>query len=578
MPRSEALVPLTQGVLGVLHREQRKRMYAERPDIWALDILGAEMWSGQVEIVMSVVKNKNTMVAAGHGVGKSWVTSVLACWWIDTHEIGKATVLSTAPSTSQVRNVLWKSIQNMHSLSKKRYEKYRHNLKRGLSTEGLPDHPLPGRITTQATWKTDDGIPIGFGRTPPRGREGDSFQGIHGNVLAIADEAVGCSEDMIQTLANNTSNMNDRRLLIANPTNPASSMGQTWHDEKASKAWERITISVLSSPKFTDEHKTLRADTLADMVDQTYVDDKKLEYGEDSANYKARVLGQWALDTGMILFPIEVLETGKETVVIPDENGKVHFGFDVARSEKGDYSFIYMAREGWVYQTRAWIPDEETGEGDWIDFETPIKTEVRGIQVRFIDSWRGLPFQPLHNGQGQRVESGANERVDALVREWQVDQLRVDADGMGSLMIDAMFDVMRDDYEYEIIEMHSNDPSPNRNAHYNNRAFQYSELARKMRQGTIDIDPADTKLIEQLGGIEYKIANGFAESILIEKKSELRKRGIKSPDAADAAWYAVANIDHLFESEQVGTRIDLDVDAQLAMDGFDHEGFFAMEF
>lgn len=573
MPRSEALVPLTQSVLGVLHREQRKKLYAERPDIWALDVLNIELWSAQVEIALAIVANKNTMVAAGHGVGKSLLTAVLACWWIDIHPIGQATVLTTAPSTSQVRNIIWKSMQSMHRLAKQRYDKYRHNLKRGLSTAGLPDHPLPGRITTQATWKSDDGEPIGFGRTPPRGREGDSFQGIHGNVFAIADEAVGVSEDMIQTLANNTSSASDRRLLIANPTNPQSAMGQTWHDEKASKAWKKITVSVLNSPLFTEEHKSLRPDTVKYLVDQSYVEDKKLEYGEDSANYKARVKGEWALDTGMILFPVEVLETGKETVVIPDEDGETHFGFDVARSEKGDHSYIYMARPGWVYQTREWV--EEIG--DWIDFDEPIKTDVRGVQIRYVDSWRGKPFQALHNGQGQRVEGGANEDVDALVREHQVKQLRVDADGMGSLMIDAMFDVMRDDYEYEIIEMHSNDPSPNKNAWYNNRAFQYSELARKMRQGTIDIDPEDTKLIEQLGGIEYKIANGYAESILIEKKSVMRARGIKSPDAADAAWYAVANIDHLFEEEQIGTRVELDMDAQLEYEN-ETSGFFAMEF
>lgn len=559
MSEARALTPLLDGVLGVLQREQRRKTYRTRPELWAWDMLEIEFWSGQIEISDSVVQNKNTMVAAGHGVGKSLEVSVLACWWIDTHPLGEAMVLSTAPSTSQVRNVIWREMQNLHRKSRQRHDQYNYNKKRGLSTAGLPDHALPGRITTQATWKTDDGIPIGFGRTPPRGREGDTFQGLHGNVFAIADEAVGVSEDMIQTLANNTSNENDRRLLIANPTNVMSHMGQIWHDPQKSKAWKRITISVLDSPMFTEEWKSLRPETIKNLTDKSYVEDKKLEYGEDSANYKSRVLGQWATDSGMILFPDEVLEVGKETMVVPDEGDEVHLGFDVARSEKGDHSFVYAARHGWVYEVGKW---EMTEDGfDWVEHETPVRTNKRGIQVRFLDTWRGLPFFPLHDARGRRTSEGANERVHSLMHEMGATQLRIDADGMGSLMVDAMIDIYRD--EYEIFEVRSNDPSPNRNAWYNNRAFQYSELARRMRQGEIDIDPEDSKLLEQLGGIEYKIANGFAESILIEKKSEMRKKGVKSPDAADAAWYAVANLDHLFDGEMPGTRIELDIDAQL---------------
>jgi hypothetical protein len=571
------LTPLLDGVLGTLQREQRRKIYSRRPEVWSLDVLGIEMWSGQVHISRTIVENKNTMVAAGHGVGKTLLAAVLACWWIDTHQIGEARVLTTAPSTSQVRNGVWNEIQKLHRLSRQRWEEYRRRVNAKLPIEGYPDHSLPGYITTQATWKTDDGQAIGFGRTPPRGREGDTFQGIHGNVFAIADEAVGVSEDMIQTLANNTSNANDRRLLIANPTNPRSHMGKTWHDPEISKAWAKLTISVLDSPMFTDEHKRLKPETIRYLTDQTYVDDKKIEYGEDSANYISRVLGRWAMESGMILFPDEVLEIARETVVVPDPDGVMTLGFDVARSEKGDYSFIYSMQPGKVFRTKEWVVGADGG--DWVDLPKPVDTGKRGFYVRHLDHWRGIPFQPLHNGQGQRVQGGANERVDALMRENGARQLRIDADGMGINMVDAMFDVMREDYEYEIIRMKSNDPSPDKNAWYNNRAFQYDNLARLMRQGLIDLDPEDVTLFDQLGAIEYKFASGTAESMLIEKKTELRRKGIKSPDAADAVWYAMADVSHLFEEEPVGSRVELDIDRQL-VDDYDptESSFFSMAF
>lgn len=573
----QKILPLLDGVLGVLQREQRKKTYAKRPELWAYDVLGITLYSKQIEVAHSIVFNHNTMVAACHASGKSFLVAILACWWIDIHPIGEARVLTTAPTTSQVRGIIWREIQKLHQLSRQRHDEYNRLKKRGMSTEGFPDHALPGRVTSSATWRSDSGLELGSGRTPPRGREGDAFQGIHGGVFAIADEAVGVSKEMIDTLGNNTTDDDDRRLLVANPTNPQSQMGIIWHDPIKSSAWTKISISVFDTPKFTGEDKNLPPETVKNLVGHTYVEDKKLEYGVDSANYKARVLGQWAMDSGMILFPDEILELSKEVIVISDEEDAVHLGFDVARSEKGDHSYVYMAQEGWIYETGMWVPDASEGGGDWVDFEKPVKTGRRGVRIRYVDTWRGLPFQPVRDLKGNRTnELAANERVDALMREWGATELRIDGDGMGSLMIDAMNDILAEDYWYEIISVRSNDQSPDRNAWYNNRAYQYSEFARRCRIGEVDLDPEDEKLIDQLRGIEYKIANGFAESILIEKKSVMRAKGIKSPDAADAAWYSIAKLGHLFDEEQVGSRVELDVDLQIEED--DANGLFSFNF
>ena len=555
-----------QEVLHQLEMQNRRRLYAERPEIWAHDVLGVVLWSRQVEVCHSIVNHKNTMVAAGHGVGKSFLTAVLICWWIDVHPIGEARVLTTAPTTAQVKGIVWREVQLLHRRSRERYEEYKQALENGQSTEGLPDHALPGYVTSQATWKSDDGLELGMGRTPPRGREGDAFQGIHGGVLAIADEAVGVSGDMIDTLRNNTTADDDRILMIANPTNPASMMGQIWNDPVKSQAWNRITISVLESPHFTDEGKKLPDAVMKYLTNKQYVEDKKLEYGEDSANYQARVLGQWALETGFILFPEDVIMAGLETTVIPDPTDEIHVGFDVARSEKGDWSYLYTSQEGWVHETSEWKVDPESPEGqyDWIPLEKPRKTNRRGLKVRYLDRWRGLPFFPIHNSEGKRTVSiAANERVHSHMMELGASQLRIDADGMGTLMHDAMVDVSSG--EYQMIRMKGGDVStPDRNAWYNHRSWWYSTLAEKMRRGMIDIEPdaPEHMLCQQLGGIEYKFASGTAESILILSKKEMRAKGIKSPDAADAVVYVVADIDtESMLGIQPGESFSRDLDA-----------------
>lgn len=545
------------GVLAQLEMQARRRLYAKRPEIWAKDILGVTLWSKQIEVAHSIVNNHSTMVAAGHGVGKSYLTAVLACWWIDTHPIGQARVLSTAPTTAQVRGIVWREIQLMHQRSRERYQMYLDAKKRGESTAGLPDHPLPGYITSSATWRNFDGLELGSGRTPPAGREGDAFQGIHGGVFAIADEAVGVNAAMIDTLANNTTADDDRILMIANPTNPKSAMGETWNDPIKSRAWNRIKISVLESPHFTDEGKSLPEEVMKFMTQPSYVEAKKLEYGEDSANYRARVLGEWAMDAGMIVFLDETIEIGKATLVVPDPDAPIRVGFDVAYSEKGDWSYLYTAQEGWVYKTHDWLQDED-GEFNMVELPEPVRTDKRGIKIRYLDRWRGLPFYVVHNAAGQRmVEQAANERVHGHMMSLGAEFLRVDADGMGAIMTDAMIDARNlGGGQYDITRILGNDPSPDRNAWYNNRAYSYMELARRMRAGEVDIEEDDVDgvhpLCKELGVIEYKFASGLAESILILSKKELRKKGIKSPDAADAANYAAMEIE-IDETLPVGT-------------------------
>lgn len=546
------------GLLANLEMQARRRLHAKRPEIWAKDILGVTLWSKQIEVAHSIVNHHSTMVAAGHGVGKSYLTAVLACWWIDTHPIGQARVLSTAPTTAQVRGIVWREIQLMHQKAKERYALYVEAKKRGESTVGLPDHPLPGYITSSATWRNFDGLELGSGRTPPAGREGDAFQGIHGGVFAIADEAVGVNAAMIDTLANNTTADDDRILMIANPTNPKSAMGETWNHPVKSKAWNRIKISVLESPHFTDEGKTLPEDVMKFMTQKSYVEAKKLEYGEDSANYRARVLGEWAMDAGMIVFLDETIEMGLATLVVPDDDAPINVGFDVAYSEKGDWSYLYTCQEGWVYETHEWAQDEE---GNWnnVELEKPRKTDRRGIKIRYLDRWRGLPFQMVHTVGGQRMyEQAANERVQAHMESLNAAWLRIDADGMGGAMVDAMIDARNlGSVNYEITRIKGNDPSPDHNSWKNNRAYTYFELARRMRIGEVDIEPDDPEgthpLCKELGVIEFKYALGTAESLLILSKKELRAKKIKSPDAADAANYASMPIELDLGGLEVGT-------------------------
>lgn len=482
-------------------RTWRAETYHDSPTAWAKDIAGIHLWSRQRDVAQSVVDNKNTAVKAGHGVGKSLLAAVLICWWIDTR-YPRAFVASTAPSNAQISAILWREIRKLKDSIEKRHTTYRKNLAAGKDVSGLPDHSLPGYITAQNEWKVDGGTLIGFGRKPPDEKTDDAFQGIHdAYVLAIGDEAVGLKEEMIEALANITSNQNSRRLLIANPTNPASYFGKLFRNP--SGAWAFHTISVLDSPNFTDEKDELPPEALESLTGPEYVEDKRKEYGEDSPRYMSRVLGEFAYDLGDTLIKTEDIANAVDSKINLSGDEPVILGVDVARFGK-DSSVIY---------------------------------KFQGGQVRYYG----------HKSEDTRVTEVANWVHRAAV-DTNATEVRVDGHGVGGGVVDLL--VGMPERKYIVISMNSNGTPADRRQWHNNRAYWWDEFRRNVRSGAIDLDANDTeyeKLHDELTMVEYKFSPSSG-GLLIESKDDMRKRGVKSPDFADAAIYCAAGSEYLYTS------------------------------
>lgn len=148
-----SLVDVASRVSEEIAAKQKRVLYKDDPVLWAKDVVGAHLWSQQAAVAMSVAKDKDIVVKAGHGVGKSFLSALLICWWIDTR-YPDCFVASTAPSTAQIGAIVWREIDGIANRVEKRYK------------QGLIDHKLPGYRTSQHEWKTDNGTVIGFGRKP----------------------------------------------------------------------------------------------------------------------------------------------------------------------------------------------------------------------------------------------------------------------------------------------------------------------------------------------------------------------------------------------------------------------------
>lgn len=492
---SSVLAAAVEDAIAEKERRSRTDNYFNDPVAWAKYMLDVDLWSKQREISMALVEHKNVAVKAGHGVGKSFLVAVLACWWIDTR-YPHAMVASTAPSVQQIGAIVWKEIRRMKNEISKRYK------------EGLIDHQLPGKINSDNKnneWKDDSGVPIGFGKKPPENKEDDSFQGIHdGYVLAIGDEACGLSAELIDSLSNITSNEGSRRILIANPTNPLSYFASLF---KQDKGFSLHTISVFDSPNFTDEKYEMTEKALASLSGPTYAEDKAKEYGIDSARYKARVLGEFSFDVGATLISQNDISVGFDAEYIPSTESKPELGVDVARFGD-DKTVVYTYQDG---------------------------------HLRFERSW----------GKTSLMETAA--RVDKIARDLGVGVVKIDSVGVGAGAAEELVRLAGD--TYMVVELYSSRPSPDKKRWYNVRAYWWDNFRERLSQGFIDLDDTDETLMDELMSVEYKFAP--TGGLLIESKDDMKKRGQKSPDHADAAIYAAADISFLLEDPLVQAGLEV---------------------
>lgn len=450
----------------------------------------------------------------------SFVAGIIALWWWDTHPLveNETFIATTAPSKDQV-DLIWSNIRIFHSLMNYRYE------------QGLIDHALPGYITGDNKYKLDNGQTLGQGRKPPDSKSDIAFQGRHASyLLAIGDEAVGLTEGFLDSLERIAVDESNVVLLLANPTDPSCAMARIWPDPEGRGGraqWTRIHISVFDSPLITKEEGWENF-TSVGMSGETFLEEAEARYGGvDDPRYVARVLGQWAWDNGVGLFPEEVIARSMRTVVIPDADyPKRRFGVDVARMGV-DSTQVYECQEGWVWE------NEYDEDGEELP---PVKTGELGLWVRYVDSWRKAPVS------GQNPENmGSANRIDLLALEYGVQAVNIDAGGgLGAGLFDAIMDLWDRDprsQSYALYEVYGNDMKMvDRRSFLNLRAMMFSELKRRMNAGEIDFDPDDFELFEELRGVRAKIVNGSV--LQIESKEDMKNRGAKSPDRADAVWYA----------------------------------------
>lgn len=351
-------------------------------------------------------------------------------------------------------------------------------------------HVLPGTITMADNWNDVNGNLVAMGRKPAD-TNAHAFQGIHrtGGVAVVIDEACGVDETIFTGAEAITTGYLDRILAIFNPDDISSYIGRTWLRKDPS--WFFMEISAYDTPNFTGEWVPDYARN--GLVSPEWAEEKKASWGEESPRYQSKVLGRFSLNSSENnLFTQLDLATGIDTILEPGQEDRPVLGCDIARFGS-DLSTVYSNTSGVLRL-----------EADWSKSDT--------------------------------IESA--ERIHDIAVRLSAREVRVDAVGIGAGVFDQLLR-LADGY-YEVVGIIGNGSTPDPLKWLNYRAFAYDTMREKMHRGDIDMDGADTKLKEELEGIQYTFTKLGA--IQIESKDDMRKRGIKSPDFADAAMYACADL------------------------------------
>lgn len=345
---------------------------------------------------------------------------------------------------------------------------------------------LSGRITGGQVpqWKIGQEI-IGYGRKPQdlssKEEAMASFQGIHARyVLVVLDEAGGIPKwlwDAVDTLVTNA---DSRVLAIGNPDDPSS------HFEKVCRpgsGWKHHKISAFDTPAFTGEEVPEILQHV--LVSKEWVEERKSRWGETSPLYISKVCGEFPEVTDDTLITPKMVRDAVENHLAGLGPGR--YASDIARYGS-DETTLYRNRDG---------------------------------QVRMI--W-------TKHKQDTMKTSG--EIVKVLQKHKGHVPVVIDVVGVGSGVVDRVKEL-----RFRVVPFNGGERALNPKKFVNKRSEMYWRLREGLEALELDLDPADEDLQAQLTGMKYSIDS--AGRIAVEKKDDMKKRGLPSPDRADTVMMSL---------------------------------------
>lgn len=438
--------------------------YVDDPVGFAREVLGMKLWAKQIEILLAIRDHKRVSVRSGHKIGKSNTAAIAALWWYCTRD--DARVCMTSVTARQVDEILWLEIRKMIKRAKIAIPGHLYDLARsGLKSEDFREI-------------------VGF-----TAKEAEGVSGVSGaNLLYIVDEASGVDDPIFEAIEGNRAG-GARIVLFSNPTQTEGEFYRSHHDK--SEFYFCIAASSEETPNVVEGREVIPG-----LAGRDWVEEKKLEWGEESPLYKIRVRGEFVLSEDGKILSVHAIAQAEARWFDTPATGVLSIGLDPA--------------------------------GDGGDGDNSVWAPRRGLKVIEIVDRRGLnedAHVTFTVGMIKTHRRNATEEVRVIVDR----DGPVGAKVYGTLL--AYLDRKDREVEYRLFGIRSGEWATRQPKEFERvRDELWANVSAWIRGGgTI---PEHTKLSKELHGPSWiPQANGKTK---VTAKKDLRKILGRSPDFADA--------------------------------------------
>jgi hypothetical protein len=399
-----------------------------------------------------------------------------------------AKVVTTSAREDQLRDNLWGEIRRWHS--QRQFD--------------FPGHVPPAGMRVQ------EGNRLMTGLSPAKP---EGVKGYHSpHVLVVIDEAAALDDMMAGAINTLTASGDARVLAIFNPSD-----SNTWAAEicEATDAWEVIPIPAWDTP------------LLARMSNEEIAERWKISHLSSTRQTKAEPIPRGA----------ELISPHYLDQLIAESKGPGSFDWETSVEARFWAAGLDVLVSRASYDlSRSWNPS-----GDQVVMGVDLASY--GDSESVVAVRRGNKLIEVFAQDGWRIDQFWHHVVSPMVDRYDPRYVIWDADGPGAGSFSDAYKVCGS----RALPFRGSQPVPYN--YLNMRSMHYWNLHERFDFKDIVIGVEDATLRRQLTAITYQRRNG---KIVVEQKQDLRKRGVRSIDRADAVMYA-------FSSDPPADRRDLSV-------------------
>lgn len=309
----------------------------------------------QDEILAGFVEHKRVAVRGPHGMGKTALASWIVLWAVLTEDDCKCP--TTASAWRQLTKFLWPEIRKWaqwlrwQKIGRRPFNQHTELHKRSL-TRGETCEAFAVACTNPATIEGAHAHRVVYVYDEAKAVPNDTFDATEGAFSAAGDDT------------------DDEAFALAIST-PGSPQGRFYDIHSRKPGYE----------DWWTRHVTLDEAIEAGRISRQWADQRKRQWGEKSAVYQNRVLGEFAASSADTLIPLAWVEAANERWREWSDAGKLtpegvrRYGLDVAR-----YGDDKSALAEGVGDCVTWI--DVWGKFDTMETAGRVRPKLRGARVK----------------------------------------------------------------------------------------------------------------------------------------------------------------------------------------------------